>query len=92
RWHSFPKPRCDYRFHPSRRWRFDFAWPYHGVAAEIEDGACWAGGKQGQGQGCQADCEKLNAAVMAGWRLLRFTADQVGSGYAIAALAQLLEE
>jgi hypothetical protein len=29
----------EYRFHPTRMWRFDFAWPEHMLALEIEGGA-----------------------------------------------------
>lgn len=28
----------EHRFHPTRRWRFDFAWPDEKVALEVEGG------------------------------------------------------
>src|SRR5690606_39740371 len=36
--HKLPEPVREYRFHPERRWRFDFAWPDLRVAAEVEGG------------------------------------------------------
>ncbi len=35
---DIPSPEPEYRFHPSRKWRFDFAWPRHLVAVELEGG------------------------------------------------------
>lgn len=33
----------EYRFHPGRRWRLDYAWPNHRVAVELH-GATWTRG------------------------------------------------
>jgi very-short-patch-repair endonuclease len=71
----------EYRFHPERRWRFDFAWPSKKIAVEIEGGT-WSGGRHTTGAGFEKDCEKYNAAVMLEWRVLRFTGKQVKSGEA----------
>jgi very-short-patch-repair endonuclease len=70
---SRPMPRRQYCFHPARRWRFDFAWPDAMVAVEVEGGV-WTGGRHTRGAGFQADCRKYNAAVLLGWRVLRYTA------------------
>ena len=72
----------EHRFDAYRKWRFDFAWPALKVAVEIEGGT-WAGGRHTRGAGYEADAAKYNAAVLAGWRVLRFTggmlkADPVG--------------
>ena len=75
-------PKTEYRFHPTRRWRFDFAWPDIMLAVECEGGN-WTGGRHTTGTGFEADCEKYNEAVLAGWSVLRFTGDQVKSGYAL---------
>jgi very-short-patch-repair endonuclease len=37
-----------------------------------------------------ADCTKYNSAVLRGWRVLRFTTEQVVSGYAIDTVLQAL--
>ena len=59
-----------------RRWRFDFALPKHKIGIEIEGGA-WSNGRHTRGAGFIADLEKYNAAVVLGWRVLRFTPQQI---------------
>ncbi len=61
----------EYKFHPKRKWRFDFADPANKVAVEI-DGGVFAGGRHTRGAGFRADCEKINAAAVLGWRVLRY--------------------
>jgi len=39
------------------------------LAVEV-DGGTWTGGRHTRGAGFEADCEKLNAAVIAGFRVL----------------------
>jgi hypothetical protein len=67
-------PVREYRFHPQRRWRFDFAWPSRLVALEI-DGGKWTRGRHQRPQGSQKDMEKLNNAILMGWRVIRATGD-----------------
>lgn len=64
----------EHRFHPSRRWRFDFAWPDARVAVEI-DGGQWARG--GGRHNRDSDREKLNEAAALGWRVLRFSGQMI---------------
>jgi very-short-patch-repair endonuclease len=65
-----PEPTPEYRFHPVRRWRFDFAWPTEGVAVEIDGGQWRAGGGR---HNTDADRVKLNTAAALGWRVLHFS-------------------
>ena len=60
----------EYRFHPTRRWRFDFAIPEEKVAVEVEGGV-WTGGRHTDGSGFVKDMEKYNEATMRGWAVLR---------------------
>lgn len=69
-------PVKEYKFHETRRWRFDFAWPERKIALECE-GAVWAGGRHTRGGGYIGDCEKYNAAVMLGWKVLRYSTGTV---------------
>ena len=62
----------EYKFHPERRWRFDHAYVSLKVAVEYE-GGIWTGGRHNRGIGYKKDCEKYNAAVKLGWRVLRYT-------------------
>ena len=64
------------RFHPSRKWRFDFAHPATQVAIEIEGGA-WVRGRHTRPQGFIKDCEKYNAAAALGWTVFRLTGDMI---------------
>jgi very-short-patch-repair endonuclease len=82
---GLPEPVREYRFHPSRRWRFDFVWPAAMLAVEVEGGS-WIHGRHVRGRGFEADCAKYNAAVLLGWRVLRFTTAMVESGAAISAI------
>lgn len=67
---NLPAAKREYRFHPVRRWRFDFAWPAHKAAVEVEGGV-WTSGRHTRGSGFVADCDKYNTAVLMGWRVLR---------------------
>jgi len=64
----------EYKFHPKRRWRFDFAFPLIKIAVEIEGGV-WSGGRHTRGAGFIKDMEKYNAAVLLGWRVLRYSGE-----------------
>jgi len=78
----------EYRFHPERKWRFDFAFPAHRVAVEVEGGV-WTRGRHTRGRGYIADIEKYNEAVILGWRVLRVTREHIESGQATKWLEQL---
>lgn len=79
----------EYRFHPVRRWRFDFAYPQHLLAIEVEGGV-WMGGRHTRGRGFELDAEKYNSATIMGWKVLRFTTNMVTDGRAKAATAEAL--
>ena len=67
-------PPCvtEHKFHPTRKWRFDFAWVDSDSKVALEvDGGVWTRGAHGRGSGIVRDIEKGNAAVMLGWRVLR---------------------
>lgn len=65
----------EYKFHPTRKWRFDFAIPEHKIAIEI-DGGVWNYGRHNRAQGYLADMKKFNAAASLGWIVLKFTPDE----------------
>ena len=89
RYMGLPEPQRQYKFSPSRRWKFDFCWPDKMLAVEV-DGGTWTGGRHTRGAGFQADCEKLNAAVIAGFRVLRFTGKMIRSGEALVIIEAAL--
>lgn len=71
-----PCGEAEYRFDASRKWRLDFAWPKEMVAVEIHGGTR-TGGRHVRGDGIRDDCRKLNAAVLLGWSVLVYTADDL---------------
>lgn len=86
---KLPTPDRELRFHPKRRFRFDFAWLNYMIAAEVE-GGIWSGGRHVRGSGFRSDCEKYNLAALAGWKVYRFTSDMVRDGTAIEILRKEL--
>ena len=79
----------EFRFHPVRKWRFDFAYPAHRLGIEVEGGV-WNGGRHTRGAGFSEDCAKYNQATFLGWRIYRFTPDMVKSGEAVSMIASAL--
>lgn len=60
----------EFRFHPVRKWRFDFAHTDSKVAIEIE-GGIWGQSRHTKAVGYIKDCEKYNAAIFDGWDVVR---------------------
>lgn len=79
----------EHRFHPTRKWRFDVAFPSLLIAAEI-DGAVWTRGRHTRGAGFVKDQEKTNAAALLGWRVFRFTWKDVERGSFALILSEAL--
>lgn len=93
---GLPIPEREWRFHPTRRWRFDFAWPGDKLAVEVE-GGIWLSlkGKKGRhntGKGIEEDMVKYNAAALLGWRVLRVSPGHVRSGEALQWIEGALRE
>ena len=86
---GLPVPVREHRFHPSRRWRFDFAYPDEKIAIEIEGGV-WIGGRHTRGSGFTSDCEKYNEAARLGWRVFRLTGEMIRNGYGLRLLESVL--
>jgi len=87
---GLPIPKYNYRFHDTQRWRFDFAYPEHMIAIEIE-GGIWTQGRHTRGAGFLKDCKKYNTATLMGWAVLRFPSNLVKSGEALQVIEQALK-
>lgn len=93
RQYQLPEPVRELQFakHIGRRWRFDFAWPDHMVAVEIEglvvfrgnDGALQVKGRHASITGFRNDAVKYAEAAVMGWTVLRFEQSQVRDKTAI---------
>ena len=72
--------RREYQFYNQRKWRFDFVIGDHPlnekIAIEIEGGV-FANGRHTRGMGYIKDMEKYNAAVIQGWRVLRYSTHHI---------------
>lgn len=73
-----PELATEHKFHATRKWRFDFAIPALKIAIEI-DGGVFGNGRHNRASGFIKDCEKLNAAAAAGWRVFRLATGMVDS-------------
>lgn len=69
----------EHRFHPERRWRFDFAFPSVKLAVEVD------GRYHRTHEGVRNDCEKGNEAIRLGWRVLHFPSFQKSRAHEWAA-------
>ncbi len=88
---KLPEPVRELRFNAQRRWKADFGWPEHRLLVEVEGGTFMrGGGRHNRGAGMSKDASKYNAAVLGGWRLLRFTPDMIRDGSALATLETAL--
>ena len=87
---KLPRPEREFMFHPTRKWRFDFAYPDCKVAIECEGGT-WSGGRHTRGSGFEADCEKYNQAALLGWKVLRFTKGMIDSRIAVRLITEALQ-
>jgi len=79
---KLPAPVREFRFHPVRRFRFDFCWPDKKIACEI-DGGTHTNGRHNRGTGYEKDCYKMALAISEGWTVYRFTSGMVEDGVAI---------
>lgn len=85
---GLPQPVREHRFHPPRRWRFDYCWPTGKIAVEI-DGGTWVAGRHTSGAGYEKDCEKFNQAALDGWLVFHFTTKMVTDGRAFSTLEMI---
>ena len=66
----------EYKFCPTRKYRFDFYIPSYNIGIEIEGGT-WINGRHSRGKGYASDCQKYNLAACLGIFVLRFTYDML---------------
>lgn len=91
RYAGIPEPQRELVFHSVRKWRFDFAWPDLHLAAEV-NGGTWNRGRHNRGSAIAAEYEKLNHAILDGWKVFLFTTDMVTDGTAVQYLINYFEE
>jgi len=87
---KFPEFVREYKFHTKRRWRFDFAWPSQKIAVELH-GGIFTNGRHTRGQGFLNDREKINEAIILGWKVGEFSTAMVKSGEIIVWLERMYD-
>lgn len=87
--YGLPPFEPEYRFHPVRRWRFDYANKAYKVAVEI-NGGIWTHGRHIRGSGYIGDRAKINAAQILGWIVLEFSPQQIKTGEAFVTIRDAL--
>lgn len=88
---GLPEPIAEYQFAPPRKWRFDWAFIDEEIKIAIEiEGGSWSGGRHTRGKGFANDLIKYRAAVMFGWRLLRYTTAEFADGLALGDVKELI--
>lgn len=85
-----PKAVPEYRFHPTRRWRWDWAWPEEMVALEI-NGGIFNYGRHNRATGYLRDMEKLREAACLGWRVVGCTPQELTIGKAAELVKRCLD-
>lgn len=81
----------EYQAIKGRMFRFDFAWtePNHRLLVEV-NGGNWVRGRHARPLGLKNDYEKLNLAMLAGWRVMQFDGTMIKNGEALDMIAKAL--
>lgn len=87
--YQLPEPCFEYHFHPTRKYRFDIAWPEKRVAIEVQ-GGIWMQGRHVQPSALIREYEKLNSAAIHGWRLLYILPDDLCRASTVVLLKLML--
>lgn len=87
---GLPEPVREFQFHPTRRWRFDLAYPKRMLAIECEGGT-WMRGRHNFGHGYENDMRKYNSGALLGWCILRYSTGMIKSGEALDELSRILK-
>ena len=66
---KLPAPVFEYKFHATRKWRIDIAWPDNRLAVEVQ-GGIFVQGRHSRGAAMLKEWEKLNTLAGMGWRVL----------------------
>ena len=90
-------PQREFKFHPERKWAFDFYFASRRLGVEVDGGNTLAvigsdGRPRAVGRHTQADdYRKLNEAALLGYTVLRFTPAQVKNGEALSTIERALK-
>jgi very-short-patch-repair endonuclease len=80
----------EFRFHPTRKFRFDYVIEEVKIGIEIEGGV-FIGGRHTSGVGYKNDCEKYNLAQLQGYVVLRYLPSQILQEEAIEQIKEAIK-
>ena len=79
----------EYKFHPTRMWRMDRAWPSQKVYVEVQ-GGIFARGRHSRPKGQINDMEKISEASIMGWRPILVCSLEIKNGEAVDRIRRAL--
>jgi len=88
---GLPEPVPEFAFHPTRKWRMDWAWPLEKVALEIHGGT-FVQGAHSRGAFQRIDFEKWSHAAALGWRIVHVIPEQLESVQTFAYLERCFND
>ena len=80
-----------FKFHPTRQWAYDRGWPELMFVIDIDGGEWMKRSGHNTGNGMRRDREKDCEALLAGYKIMRFTGDMVDEGVAAAYIEKLFK-
>lgn len=81
----------EYKFHPTRKWRFDYVILSHKIAIEVE-GGLWQMGRHNRPAGFIKDMAKYNEASRLGYRLIRVQPEELLTSYTIDLITDMAKD
>lgn len=79
---NLPAPAGEFRFHATRKWRFDWAYLDRKIAIEYQGGNYTGRGGHNTVKGLRNDYAKFTEASLQGWTLILIDSETVASGKA----------
>lgn len=90
RTYNLPEPKRQYKFHASRKFLADFAWPEFRLIVEINGGTWMTKSGHNTGKGILRDYEKSNAAQLMGYTYLQFTGKELDDLTAVETVKEFI--
>jgi len=81
---------AEFQFHPTRKWKLDYAIPLLKIAVEVE-GGIWSSGRHINPAGFLKDMEKYNELAALNWLLIRTTPSKLFSPKNLTLLLKCIE-
>jgi len=91
RYHPDVQLCLEHQFHPTRKWRLDYAATNGSMVAIELQGGIFTNGGHSRASGQIKDMEKYNAAAALGWRIFYLHTKNVSDRAALAQIAETIQ-